>query len=212
MASAKQATLWYFTDPMCSWCWGFTPVIEAVREHYHTRVAFELVLAGLHPGETEPITEIERHDIFHDWRQVHERSGQPFDFEHAAPAGFICNSDPPCRAVLAAASLDRDLAFPMIKAIQTAFFAQGRDVTKPGTLADIAVEQGLDRDAFLKAFESDDTRSRSQTQFVKTRQMGVRGLPALILQQGGELHHLCNSWQPIAKICAAMDEKLGKPN
>lgn len=212
MASATPPLLWYFTDPMCSWCWGFTPVIEAVREEYRPRLDVELVLAGLHPGETEPISEIERHDIFREWRQVHERSGQSFDFEHAAPAGFICNSDPPCRAVLAAASLDEGLVFPMIKAIQSTFFAKGRDVTKTEVLADIAAELGLSRDAFLKAFESDAIRSKTQAQFIQTRQMSVRGLPALILQQGDEMHHICNSWQPLAKIRSELDAKLGKPN
>lgn len=212
MASAKPPLLWFFTDPMCSWCWGFTPVIEAVREEYLPRLDVELVLAGLHPDETEPISDVERQDIFHEWHQVHERSGQAFDFEHAALPGFICNSEPPCRAVLAAASLDQKLGFQMIKAIQSTFFAHGRDVTETDVLADIAVELGLDRDAFLKAFESDEARSMTQAQFIQTRKMGVRGLPALILQQGDEMHHICNSWQSLVKIRSELDAKLGKPN
>ncbi|MCH7478788.1 MAG: DsbA family protein, partial [SAR324 cluster bacterium] len=26
----KIGTLYYFGDPMCSWCWGFKPVLEQV--------------------------------------------------------------------------------------------------------------------------------------------------------------------------------------
>lgn len=197
---------------MCSWCWGFTPTIEAVQEEYRARMDVELVLGGLHPRETSPLTEVERQDIYHDWRQVHERSGQPIDFDHAMPPGFVCNSEPPSRAVLAAASLNDRLAFPMMKAIQSAFFAGGRDVTQTDTLIDLAAGLGLDREAFLQASTSASVRSKTRAQFVKTRQMGVRGLPALILQQGNDLHPICNSWQPLAKIRAALDDKLGKPN
>lgn len=208
MASVKPPLLWYFTDPMCSWCWGFTPVIEAVRDEYGARFETELMLGGLHPAETTPLTEVERHDLFHDWRQVHERSGQPFDFDRAMPPGFVCNSESPSRAVLAAGSLDAELVFPAMKTIQSAFFAGGRDVTQTDTLAELAAGLGLERGAFLQAFESPAMRSKTQAQFVKTRQMGVRGLPALILQQGDDLHHICNSWQPLAKIRAALNAKL----
>ncbi len=24
----------YVADPMCSWCWGFSPVIDAIRERF----------------------------------------------------------------------------------------------------------------------------------------------------------------------------------
>jgi putative protein-disulfide isomerase len=48
--------LWYFADPMCSWCWGFSPVIETLRDAYRDRMKIALVLGGLRPGETAPLT------------------------------------------------------------------------------------------------------------------------------------------------------------
>ena len=52
----EQRILWYFADPMCSWCWGFAPVISAIEETYKNRLKVELVLGGLRPGTTEPVT------------------------------------------------------------------------------------------------------------------------------------------------------------
>jgi len=40
----------YFADPMCSWCWGFAPVIAQVRERYGEALPVRLVLGGLRPG------------------------------------------------------------------------------------------------------------------------------------------------------------------
>ncbi len=72
--------LWYFADPMCSWCWGFSPAIEAVRDAYRKRMKIALVLGGLRPGTTEPMTPTTREEILHHWHAVHERTGQPFHF------------------------------------------------------------------------------------------------------------------------------------
>jgi putative protein-disulfide isomerase len=199
--------LWYFADPMCSWCWGFTPVIEAVRETYRPRLKIALVLGGLR-SDTSPQTAVQREEILHHWHQVHERSGQPFRFEDAMPNGFVYDTEPSSRAVLAAGSLDAELIFPMYKTIQSAFYAEGRDVTHTEILADLAAGLGLDRTAFAQAFESEAIRSKTQAHFNHARQAGVRGFPTLILQQDKKLHLVTHGWQPLAKIRATLDARL----
>lgn len=203
----NASLLWYFADPMCSWCWGFTPVIEAVREAYRPRLKVALVLGGLR-SDTSPQTAAQREEILHHWHQVHARSGQPFRFEDAMPDGFVYDTEPASRAVLAAGSLDAELIFPMYKTIQSAFYAEGRNVTQRDVLADLAAGLGLERDAFLQAFESEAMRSKAQAHFNHARQAGVRGFPTLILQQGDKLHLITHGWQPLAEIRAALDAKL----
>jgi putative protein-disulfide isomerase len=199
--------LWYFADPMCSWCWGFSPVIETLREEYRGRMKIALVLGGLR-HETAPMTAAGRAEILHHWLQVHARTGQPFRFEHALPAGFVYDTEPACRAVVTVGGLDPALTFPLFKAIQNAFYAEGRDVTQPGVLADLAAELGVDQDAFLPAFDSDAARARTQAHFKQTRQAGVRGFPALILQQDSRLHSICSGCQPLDTVRAAIEAQL----
>ncbi len=38
----------YFADPMCSWCWGFSPVIDRVESEFGDR--FDLNLVGPEVG------------------------------------------------------------------------------------------------------------------------------------------------------------------
>lgn len=200
--------LWYFADPMCSWCWGFSPAIEALREIYRPRLKIALVLGGLRPGVQAPQSAAQREEILHHWHQVHDRSGQPFRFEDAMPEGFVYDTEPPSRAVLAVASLDADKLFPMFKAIQSAFYSEGRDVTQTDVLADLAAAQALDRADFLNAFESEDMKSRTQSHFRHARQAGVRGFPTLILQQGEKLDLITHGWQPLADIRNALESRL----
>ncbi|OZA28763.1 MAG: protein-disulfide isomerase [Hydrogenophilales bacterium 17-64-11] len=204
----KPPLLWYFADPMCSWCWGFSPAIECVRDKYRERMKIALVLGGLRPGTTAPMTATDREEILHHWHQVQERTGQPFRFENALPEGFIYDTEPASRAVVTAGTLDPALIFAMFKAIQTAFYAGGRDVTRPGVLAELAAELGMDAQEFLRAFDSDDARAGTQAHFRQARQAGVRGFPALILQQGTQLHPIGTGWQPLDAVRAAIEARL----
>lgn len=200
--------LWYFADPMCSWCWGFSPVIEAVRDQYRDRVKIALVLGGLRPGETSPLSAAGREEILHHWRAVQARTGQPFRFEGALPQGFVYDTEPASRAVASVGGMETALIFPLFKAIQSAFYADGRDVTQSGVLAELAAGLGVNAAAFLRAFDSDAARARTQAHFRQARQAGVRGFPALILQQGTKLHPVSNGCRPLETVRAAIDRCL----
>ena len=203
--------LWYFADPMCSWCWGFSPVIEDVRNRYHERLKIALVLGGLRPGTTTPMTAAARDEILHHWHQVHERSSQPFLFEGALPDGFIYDTEPASRAVVTAGGLDPSKIFAMFQAIQTAFYAEGRDVTQPAVLAELAAGLGMDAVAFQQAFDSEAARTRTQAHFAQSRKAGVRGFPTLILQCGEQLDRITDGWQPLDAVRAEIDRLLLSP-
>jgi len=200
--------LWYVADPMCSWCWGFSPVIEAVREAYHERLKIALVLGGLRPGTTTPMTAAARDEILHHWHQVHERTGQPFRFDGALPQGFIYDTEPASRAVVAVGGLDPAKIFAMFKAIQTAFYAAGRDVTQSAVLAELTAGLGIDAAAFLQAFDSDAARARTQAHFSQARKAGARGFPTLILQRGEQIDRIADGCLPLETVRAALDRLL----
>lgn len=201
--------LWYFADPMCSWCWGFSPVIEALREAYRDRMKIALVLGGLR-HETAPMTPLQREDILRHWRAVHARTGQPFRFDDALPTGFVYDTEPACRAVVAVGGIDLTQSFAMFKAVQSAFYAEARDVAQPDILAGLAAQIGVDAAAFLRAFDSEAARARTQAHFRQARQAGVRGFPALILQQGEQLQPVSSGCQPLQSVRAAIDTRLAE--
>jgi putative protein-disulfide isomerase len=200
--------LWYFADPMCSWCWGFSPVIETLRGEYRDRLKIALVLGGLRPGETAPMTAAGREDILHHWQQVHERTGQAFRFENALPEDFVYDTEPASRAVATIGGLDPALIFPFFKAIQGAFYAEGRDVTQAEVLAELATALGVDSHAFLRAFDSDAARARTQAHFKQARQAGVRGFPTLILQRGERLDRVVDGCLPLDLTRKELDRLL----
>jgi putative protein-disulfide isomerase len=200
--------LWYVADPMCSWCWGFAHVIEAVRDAYRDRLRVALLLGGLRPGTTEPVTEVFRAEILHHWQQVQTRTGQPFRFEGALPDGFVYDTEPASRAVVAAAELDAGQTYPMFKAIQQAFYAEGTDVTDPENLAHLAASLGLDAGAFRARLGADLTLQKTRTSFLRARQWGVRGFPSLVLQQGKARHLLSQGYLGVDQLGSRIEAGL----
>jgi putative protein-disulfide isomerase len=200
--------LWYFADPMCSWCWGFAPSIERLRATRRDRLRIALTLGGLRAGETAPMTDSARDEILHHWRAVHARTGQPFRYDGALPPGFVYDTEPACRAVVAAGMLDPEATFPLFRAIQSAFYAEGRDVTRRDTLIDLAVGCGLDPTRFEETWAEAATRDKTLAHFRMTRSAGVQGFPTLIVQQGERLDTLATGCEALDTVCARLDACL----
>lgn len=200
--------LWYFADPMCSWCWGFAPVISAIEERYRGRFAFELVMGGLRPGTREPATPRFRDEILHHWREVHRLSGQPFAFDGAMPDGFVYDTEPSCRAVVTMTALRPGAAFAYFKSIQAAFYADGRDVTRSDTLAVLAQSFGVAADAFTTAFDAPEAKQQTAMQFYQTAQAGVRGFPTVALQDDRGATLLTSGYRPLVDLQPRLDAWL----
>jgi putative protein-disulfide isomerase len=174
--------LWYIADPMCSWCWGFSPVIERTRLEYADRLKFELLLGGLRPGTKISLPAAQREEILGHWQAVHRTTGQPFRFEGAMPEGFVYDTEPASRAVVAVSVMDERAVFPFFRSVQSAFYAEQQDVTVPRVLVGLAGAAGLDEQQFLRIFESEAAKARTPEHFQEARRMGVSGFPAVMMQ------------------------------
>ncbi len=178
------AQLIYFADPMCSWCWGFSPVMQSTEQRYKDKLPVRLILGGLRPGTTEPLDEKGKKYIQDHWRHVEELAGQTFDHSFFEREGFVYDTEPACRAVVAARRLAPDRALPLLHRIHRAFYAENQDTTDPEVLATLAAEAGLPKDRFAEEWTLEETRRETATDFQITRDTGIQGYPSLIV--GGE--------------------------
>lgn len=207
---AQERILWYFADPMCSWCWGFTPAISAIKESYSDRLKIALMLGGLRPGTTEPVTPKFREETLHHWQDVHQMTGQPFAFEGAMPEGFVYDTEPASRAVIAVAEINPEATFPYFKSVQSAFYTQGQDVTKTDALAELAKQYNIDKPKFLERFESEDVKNKMRAHFRIAREAGVRGFPTIVLQAKSGQKLLTNGCRPLEELRPELEAWLAE--
>ena len=177
----NEKTLWYIADPMCSWCWGFAPIIKEIRLNYSENLKIELVMGGLRSGELA-MASGQRAEILNHWKAVNERTGQPFSFEGAMPEGFIYDTEPSCRGIVAMSLINPSLVFTLLESIQFGFYVQQKDVTNPKVLAQLAGKIGVDMDLYLQVFESDEAKNKVSIHFDKVRQWGVNSFPTVAVQ------------------------------
>ena len=63
-------TLYYVADPMCSWCWGFQPVLEKVKEAVPEELSPVYIMGGLARDTDDPMPDAVRAHIQRAWREV----------------------------------------------------------------------------------------------------------------------------------------------
>jgi putative protein-disulfide isomerase len=176
----------YIADPLCSWCYGFGPELSKLLER-HPEARLDLLMGGLRPFNTRVMSAEFKEMLRGHWRHVATASGLPFSETIFERDDFVYDTEPPCRAVVAARNLDRANAYAYLKAVQLAFYRDGRDATRTDILADVAAESGYDREAFLMRFESRAMREETTGDFARTQTLGVDGFPTLGLMRGSQV-------------------------
>jgi putative protein-disulfide isomerase len=177
----------YIADPMCSWCYGFGPELEKLLKR-HPETELELVMGGLRPFNTQATTPEFRDMLREHWRHVSTASGLPFSESALDRPGFVYDTEPACRAVVAARTLEPAKALPYMKAVQLAFYRDARDVTRSDELAEIAGECGFERDTFRMHLDSDAIRAATRADFARTQSLGVSGFPTLGVKHGEQVY------------------------
>ncbi|HEK1693121.1 DsbA family protein [Pseudomonas putida] len=194
------ARLLYVMDPMCSWCWGFAPVAQAlIAQAREAGVATRVVPGGLRRGAS-PLDASTRKYILEHWQAVAEATGQPFAFEGAMPDGFVYDTEPACRALVAARELDAERVWPLLALIQRGFYQQGLDVTTAPQLVELAEQAGFDRATFAEALLRADVRAATAADFSWVQDLGIAGFPTLLAERNGQLALLTNGYQPLQSL------------
>ncbi|MBC3419392.1 DsbA family protein [Pseudomonas sp. RW3S2] len=194
------ARLLHVMDPMCSWCWGFAPVAEAlIAQAREAGVQTRLVLGGLRSGSSALDASTRKYILEH-WQAVAEATGQTFRFEGAMPDGFVYDTEPACRALVTARELDAERGWALLKLIQGSFYEQGLDVTRAPQLVDLAEQAGFDRERFSAAFASVETRTTTTADFAWVQDLGIAGFPTLLAERDGQLALLTNGYQSLDRL------------
>lgn len=199
----------YFADPMCSWCYGFTPVIAELARHFEGRLPVRVVMGGLRAGNTKEMTSKDREYIRDAWTRVGAASGQPFDFSFFDREHFTYDTEPACRAVVTMRRLAPANTLAFKARVSKAFYGENRDTTDVKVLADLATAFGQDAERFELEMLSADARNETFRDFLTSQQAGVQGFPLLAAgTEAGGYALVTSGFRPLDGLPEAIEQWL----
>lgn len=181
-------------DPMCSWCYGFGKEMELLLER-RPDAEIKIILGGLRAGATDILDDAGKQFRLHHWAKVEEASGLPFNREGLmARDGFVYDTEPVCRAVVAARILRPDAnLLKVFRAFQHAFYVDALDTTDGEVLAQVGTAalaaQGYPvvKEEFLETWTRRGTIDDAASDFTMARTMGVTSFPTLFVRKDARL-------------------------
>jgi putative protein-disulfide isomerase len=201
----------YVGDAMCSWCYGFSPEITTVKNYYSSIADFKLVNGGLRPGTTKPMDASMKKMLGHHWKEVNKRTGQPFSYGILAPeTTFIYDTEPPARAVVAVRNIRPQSEFEFFKAVQNAFYVKNKNSNDVQTYVDLLPAFEIDKEEFIKQFNSEDIKTKTKEDFLLSDKFGVEGFPCIFLRRGHDYTLITDGYTKSDEIIKAINKELNK--
>ena len=211
----SRPTILYVHDPLCGWCYGFAPVVHALRTEFAGRVDFDLIHGGMiTAGRIGPVRAMADYIRSATPRLVDLTGAQITDafLQDYLSSDAISDSEPPSRAIVAAGQLGGDtLIWNYAYALQRCLFVQGMDLRSTDTYRDLARQFDLDSEMFLETMRSEAVRELTHEQFGISRQLGITGFPALILLQNETAYRFASGYQPLAHLRPALEQVIQQP-
>lgn len=205
----SDPSLVYVGDPMCSWCWGFAPVLADTIEA--TGSELEVVVGGLRPGPAaEPLAGGLRRYLEREWAAIAERTGQLFDPSILDQLGedWVYDTEVADMAVVQMRELAPDRTLAFFARVQRAFYAEGVDVTDPESYRDLAAEFGVEPGSFVETLATDALRKQTWHDFATARRWGVTGFPTLLMRRGNRLELITAGYRSAADVISAVSSTL----
>ncbi|WP_339524614.1 DsbA family protein [Pseudomonas sp. EL_65y_Pfl2_R96] len=178
--------LHYIYDPLCGWCYGAKPLVQAAQAVLPVIAHGGGMMTGANRQSVSP--QLRNYVMPHD-RRIAEYTGQPFGeayFEGLLrDSTAVFDSTPPIAAVLAAEQI-AGRGLELLGRLQTAHYMEGRRIADEVVLLELAIQTGLELEAFQQAFNKADTDRHIKDSRTLLANVGGQGFPTFALEQDGQ--------------------------
>lgn len=177
-ASQKPVKVIYYTDPICSSCWGIEPELRKLKLEYGTSIDVEYHMGGLLPDWSYNSGGISKpSDVAHHWDEVSKYYEMPIDGD-VWLEDPLNSSYPPSIAFKAAQMQDNGKAILFLRRIREMVFLEKKNITKWEHISAAAHFCGLDTVKLKQDYEGAAKELFTQD-LALAKQIGVRGFPSL---------------------------------
>ncbi|WP_246254557.1 DsbA family protein [Pedobacter foliorum] len=179
----KPVKITYYTDPICSSCWGIEPQLRKLKLEYGDDLEIDYRMGGLLPDWSYNSGGISKpSDVAGHWEEVSAY------YEMPIVGGVWLNdpldsSYPPSIAVKAAQIQDDEKAIAFLRKLREFVFLDERNITRWEVIAEAAEIVGLDIDQLKQNYDG-VAKTLFEEDLAYGRKLGVRGFPTMFFSNG----------------------------
>lgn len=188
--SGPKPVLYYVYDPLCGWCYGFSPVITRIHENWKDIIDIEVISGGMIlEDRVGPVSEVAPY-IKTAYKRVEEATGVTFGEAYLADllgeGKTIMNSWYLCVAMTVFKSFDKKNQVAFASALQKAVYFDGMPPEDTVAIVQLASTFGIDQSAYETAFQSEEMKYTTKQEFQFAEDLSATGFPTLVIKVGEE--------------------------
>lgn len=179
----KPVKIIYYTDPICSSCWGIEPQLRKLKLEYGDYFEIDYRMGGLLPDWSYNSGGISKpSDVAHHWDEASLHYEMPIDGD-VWLEDPLDSSYPSCIAMKAAQIQDKQKAIHFMRILREKLYLEKKNIAKWENIAEAAKLADLDTEKLKKDFEIDAVKLfRNDLNMAKN--LNVRGFPTFYFSDG----------------------------
>ena len=190
----------YIGDPMCSWCWGISPHLNALQRYGQKEgIPFTIVMGGLRPGGGDEWGSKFKDFLMHHWEDVNKRSGQPFGFDLFKQENFNYNTEPACRSVVTVRTIAPQKVLRFYELVQSSFYVESNDPNQIEFYQPICKKLDINFEEFSQKFSSKEMRDAT------SKELGVSGFPSVIYRKKDQVSFISRGYSNYETMKEALE-------
>jgi putative protein-disulfide isomerase len=203
ISKVKPVKITYFTDPICSSCWGIEPQLRKLKLEYGSNFEIDYRMGGLLPDWSYNSGGISKpSDVAHHWEEVSAHYDMPID------GGVwledpLSSSYPPSIAMKAAQLQDKGKAIEFMRKMRELLFLEKKNITKWEVIREAAIAVGLDTFQLKEDYEG-KAIALFQEDLNYARKLGVRGFPTFFFTDAEDNETMLYGFKPYQSFEASL--------
>jgi putative protein-disulfide isomerase len=200
----EKPELIYVYDPLCGWCYGFSPVMMKVKEKFGDSLKITVISGGMVVGEREgPIGNMAPF-IKQAYKQVEQYSGvkfgEPFLKGTLEEGKMNFSSVPPSLALSVFKSMNEGKSLEFAQAIQKMIYYDGKDLNQVASYVELLKPFGLDEKEFQNRFKDSTYLKSMRSDFNYSDELEVTGFPAVFIKHKGKVYPITRGYDSFERV------------
>ncbi|MBB4802267.1 putative DsbA family dithiol-disulfide isomerase [Flavobacterium nitrogenifigens] len=179
----KPIKIVYYTDPICSSCWGIEPQLRKLKLEYGDYFEIDYRMGGLLPDWSYNSGGISKpSDVAHHWDEASLYYEMPIDGD-VWLEDPLDSSYPSCIAMKAAQIQSKEKAVKFMRILREKLYLEKKNVAKWENISEVAKLANLDLEKLKKDYDG-DAKKLFEDDLKLGKTLGVRGFPTLFFADG----------------------------